>query len=730
MVRNGAFQVVLFFCLLCNSIFAFSTDNDTIPVNESTSSLDFHEKVTYYIDDENAYDISFYGDEQLRRKLQTPYTPGYYNGGNLWAGFYLKNDSPETLKFILEVGGYNAIHVFYRKVETSSFKEKVTGRYIPYPKNELGNNHFRNNRVRFELEPNTPYEFVLFYPDPGLDKIKPTFIVSSEEAWQFTHFKKDSKGNILLGLFFGVSIVLALINFIYYFIHKEKAYRQYSAYIITIVYFEASRYGIVDATPIIRHPILYFFLENTFLILTVIYYLLFLKSFIDTKNRYPLWNKMVNILSVVLLVGLAICLWLIAVPQQPLTAIEIRNYFLLLTLPIAIVFLINLAIKGNRIDKIFLLGSIVLIGSGMVSLILDLYFKDNLYPDLIFQIGVIIEITIFSIGLGVKSRSNEVEKLEAQLNLIDQLKENERLQHSLNQELEIQVQERTKEIQAQNEELVTQQEELAAHRDMLAGQNSLIAKSMDELQEIKSKLEEKVENRTQQLKSANHELIQRNNQLEQYAYITAHNLRAPVARMKGLMYIFEKIGGVTKDHEDIIGKISRSTLEMDDVLTDMNAILELKNNTNGQTQPVDIEQIIEKVKKILSDSLRECKARVSIKLDIPQVHANEPYLESIVYNLISNAIKYRSEKRQLVINISTFKDGSNVILEISDNGVGIDLEKFGPKLFGLYQRFHDHVGGKGMGLYLVKTQVEALGGRIDIESQENSGTRFLISLPN
>jgi signal transduction histidine kinase len=264
---------------------------------------------------------------------------------------------------------------------------------------------------------------------------------------------------------------------------------------------------------------------------------------------------------------------------------------------------------------------------------------------------------------------------------------------------------------------------------MLEGQNKIIAQNMEELQKVKAQLEDTVASRTQELQIANQELIQRNNQLEQYAYITAHNLRAPVARLKGLMYIFEKTGGVTEEHKDIIMKISGSALEMDEVLTDINAILELKNNNYGPTQLVDIARIVEKSRKILAESLDEDKVDMNLNLEVAKVHAIEPYMESIFYNLISNAIKYQSGDRKLQINISSYPDGSNVILEVKDNGIGMDLDQSGSKLFGLYQRFHDHVGGKGLGLYLVKTQVEALGGSISVESEVNEGCTFRITFP-
>ena len=585
--------IVLFFAH-CLPLFVQAGSIDTVMVDHETSALDFHEYIRTYIDRDHTFHISELQNYKFGEVFKEKYIPEYSNGGNIYAGFYLKNQSSQSWEYILEVGGYGEIQVFFRRLGDASFSKKITGRYIAYPENELGNSHFRTNKIKVNLDPETTYEFRIVYPDPGWDQIKPEFILSGIEKWQFNQLAKDAQSNVWLGLFFGAALVLALINFVYFFIHREKAYLQYSIYILTICYFEVSRFGIVDATPLIKYPVLYFVLENAILFLTVIFYLQFLKSFLNTKDRYPFWHKIANLLIPFLLLGLFVTLWLMVVPRQPLTAIAIRNLFLLITLPVAGTFFVKLAVKGNKIDQIFLLGSIVLVGTAMVSLLLDLFIKEHKYPDLIFQIGVIVELIIFSIGLGLKSRHHEKEKQKAQQSLIAQLEENERLQLSVNQELEMQVNERTKEIQAQNEELLTQQEELAAHRDILEGQNKIIAQSMEELQIIKSKLEYQVESRTQEVKNANAELVQRNNQLEQYAYITAHNLRAPVARLKGLVYIFEKIGAPDNQTREVVDKITSSALEMDEVLTDMNAILELKNKNYGFTGRVSVKTTLER----------------------------------------------------------------------------------------------------------------------------------------
>jgi hypothetical protein len=103
-------------------------------------------------------------------------------------------------------------------------------------------------------------------------------------------------------------------------------------------------------------------------------------------------------------------------------------------------------------------------------------------------------------------------------------------------------------------------------------------------------------------------------------------------------------------------------------------------------------------------------------------------VHSILYNLLNNAIKYRSPERKPVITITSQQSEHYFILEIADNGLGIDLKQNGDNLFKLYKRFHFHTEGKGLGLYLVKLQVEALGGYIKVDSEINRFTRFTIYL--
>src|SRR5690606_20168153 len=116
-------------------------------------------------------------------------------------------------------------------------------------------------------------------------------------------------------------------------------------------------------------------------------------------------------------------------------------------------------------------------------------------------------------------------------------------------------------------------------------------------------------------------------------------------------------------------------------------------------------------------------------LQVPSVYLPKVYAESILHNFISNALKYRSTERQPKVEVRSWEEGEDIFLSVSDNGLGMDLKRVVDKLFGLYKTFHFHKQAKGMGLYLTKMQVEALGGDISVQSELGNGSTFTVCLP-
>ncbi|MBC3541780.1 PAS domain S-box protein [Rufibacter sp. H-1] len=223
------------------------------------------------------------------------------------------------------------------------------------------------------------------------------------------------------------------------------------------------------------------------------------------------------------------------------------------------------------------------------------------------------------------------------------------------------------------------------------------------------------------------DLLQRNKDLEQFAYIVSHNLRAPAANIIGLSDLICTLKPSTPAFMKSINGLKISVAKLDAVINDLNNVLQIRREVNERKEQVDLYQLVEDIKTMTSGLM--AKEKVSIQTnfsDLEKIYTIKSYLHSIFANLISNSIKYRQANQVPAIEIlSNKKDGKNIIT-FRDNGLGIDLTAHQHKIFGLYKRFHFHTDGKGMGLYMVKTQVEALGGKIHVHSRVNHGTEFSI----
>jgi PAS domain S-box-containing protein len=227
------------------------------------------------------------------------------------------------------------------------------------------------------------------------------------------------------------------------------------------------------------------------------------------------------------------------------------------------------------------------------------------------------------------------------------------------------------------------------------------------------------------------ELTKRYNELMQFNYIVSHNLRAPIANLMGLAEVFELPNLEEEERLKIIGHIKYSIEKIDDLIQDLNIILAARSDINSKKEMVDFEEIISNVKQTLEQQISDTNTHiVSIVMNgASRIFSIKSYIKSSIYNLVSNAIKYRSHDRVPKINISISRDNSNYIIKVADNGIGINLDKYGPEVFGLYKRFNMSVEGKGLGLNMTKAQVEALGGTISVESTLGKGSTFTIIIP-
>ncbi|MTI41916.1 tetratricopeptide repeat-containing sensor histidine kinase [Fulvivirga lutimaris] len=283
------------------------------------------------------------------------------------------------------------------------------------------------------------------------------------------------------------------------------------------------------------------------------------------------------------------------------------------------------------------------------------------------------------------------------------------------------------EVVTQNEELQQSQDEIVQQRDKLTEQNKQLEKAKRIIEKQHKEIKLQNENLEKDVEKRTEELVKYNQQLEQFAFISSHNLRAPVARILGLGQLLEFDNESAENRSYIHENLISSTRELDRVVKDLNTILEINKNNSSVITPIDLEEELKLILVNLENELKETETKINVDFSNAKiVNAIRPYFDSILINLIGNAIKYRHPNRTPKIQITTKKADGFIRLMVKDNGLGIDLDLFREKLFTLYSRFHSHVEGKGLGLYLVKTQVVAMGGMIEVESEVDKGTTFYV----
>lgn len=224
------------------------------------------------------------------------------------------------------------------------------------------------------------------------------------------------------------------------------------------------------------------------------------------------------------------------------------------------------------------------------------------------------------------------------------------------------------------------------------------------------------------------DVIQRNKNLEQFSYIVSHNLRSPVANIIGLTSVLQGNGLDEEMKGEMLAGLFLSVNKLDEVIKDLNQILQIKKDVTEKKEKIVLSKLINDIEISLSKIIQYEDAQIicdfSSKDEIVTIKS---YLYSIFHNLISKSIKYRRKDVSPVIRILSKIENNKLILKVKDNGLGIDMNKRGDQVFGLYKRFHsDTAEGKGIGLFMVKTQVETIGGRISLTSEVNVGTEFTI----
>ncbi|MBD1397408.1 CHASE domain-containing protein [Pontibacter sp. JH31] len=230
-----------------------------------------------------------------------------------------------------------------------------------------------------------------------------------------------------------------------------------------------------------------------------------------------------------------------------------------------------------------------------------------------------------------------------------------------------------------------------------------------------------------ELSYKNTELQRINNDLDNFVYTASHDLKSPIANMEGLTSLLYDIleGKLEEDDKQVLDMVSDSINKLKQTIADLAEITKVQKELHAKVEPLAFEQVLQDVIADIDGLVTESEANIEADFQVRELLYARKNLRSIVYNLVSNAIKYRSPERLPSVRLSTHLDGEYVVLQVQDNGLGIK-KQHQHKLFSMFKRLHNHVEGTGIGLYIVKRIIENNGGRIEVESELGQGTTFKV----
>jgi len=219
-----------------------------------------------------------------------------------------------------------------------------------------------------------------------------------------------------------------------------------------------------------------------------------------------------------------------------------------------------------------------------------------------------------------------------------------------------------------------------------------------------------------------------NKRLYNFAHIISHNLRSHVSNLQLSATLFET-DSLDAVQRELFGNFEKIGQSLDVTLGYLNEIVTIQSATDKDLKPVHFETSLRNVEASIKQLILQSKAAIYTEFsEIEEVDYSAPYMESILLNLITNAIKFKHPERDPEINIFTYKEDDITYLAVKDNGLGIDLKKYGDKVFKMYNTFHSNADSQGLGLFLIKSQVETLGGNITVESKLGKFTKFTVQL--
>ncbi|MBT1707857.1 hypothetical protein KK062_06480 [Fulvivirgaceae bacterium PWU5] len=700
----------------------FRDDETTIPIGRS---------VYYYKDESAALSLEDVRTAPRAGQFQRSETSWPHFGTTpaaVWLRFTVVNHTRSACILEIAEPGLQHIQLFAPQPD-GSYEGHTFGLLHPMSSRPIKNNYFLYRLVT--AGDSTPHTFYLrVKTDVNLDI--PMTVSSFKGVLDVQRTR-----NLSFGFLFGLLVIMTFSCLVTYFIVHERSYLYYALHLfsvllfIDILYVGAGFEYLWPETPWINeYPMLFGGISSLLI-------LLFSSCFLQSDTYMPRLHRGLRIFYILLAISA-----ILFFSGAPLPGNAVMQLVTLLVTP----YLLTMGVMAHRQHRpqagIFIAALSFFLGAALVFILyINAILPPGFYTRNSFVIGAVGQSILLAFGLAGKVGLLRQQKERAQAEVLEIVKRQ-------NTELERLVTERTQELISQNEEIAAQNEEISSQVEELTTQQEQIElqnqelqqsnqalrearqtveKQHDLLQRHTEELEKQISARTEELLVTNTELLDQNKQLEQFAFIVAHNLRSPVARLLGLTNLAKLVDPHGDEVGVILQKVAESGKELDTVIHDLSNILEIRNGQRKQFETVSLTLRLASACMALKDEIDASHARITQDLSAADaLYTISPYIESILYNLISNAIKYRHPDRIPVISIRTAVVDGLVRLMVKDNGLGLDMQRHGDKLFHLYQRFHRDGEGRGIGLYLVKSQVEAIGAHISMQSTPQEGSEFTI----
>ncbi|TQO36752.1 PAS domain S-box-containing protein [Arenibacter algicola] len=223
----------------------------------------------------------------------------------------------------------------------------------------------------------------------------------------------------------------------------------------------------------------------------------------------------------------------------------------------------------------------------------------------------------------------------------------------------------------------------------------------------------------------------KNRELEELAYVAAHDLKAPVTNLNVLIEMIDTHSIQGDKDIELFNKLKNNIEQVYKKVFSLNDVINFKTTLKDKKELLEFKRVFKEVEQSILYQLNSTNSTLDVDFsECPEIEYPPLHLNRILHNLLTNSMKYKSPDRLLKIEVKTRKINGSVCLNVKDNGLGFDAEKQGGKVFGLFKRLHTHVEGVGVGLYIVKSIVETHGGKIEVISRPNEGALFTIHLNN